>query len=149
MSLKFAPESTTQPFLSFSYHHPYLSLCEMLLFIGCDHSKPCLWISSLQMAATRWLLLAACVVSPCAWCTLTSGPRLSDSKLMHHAARASFKMFISLLNLEYSNLSSHLYKTGELLLSCCKILNYLVFQRLALGVFCTVVRCGYKDLPFA
>lgn len=68
----------------------------MLLFIGCDHSKPCLSISILQMAATRWLLLAACVVSPCAWCTLTSGPRLSYSKLMHHAAKASFRMFISI-----------------------------------------------------
>lgn len=135
-------------FLSFSYHQPCLSICRMLLFIECDHSKRCLSISILQMAATRWLLLAACVVSPCAWCTLTSGHRLSYSKLMHHAAKASFRMFISIWPWVFKP-PIHPYKTGELLLSCFNTLDCLVFQRLALGVFCTVGRCDYNDLPFA
>ena len=99
----------------------------MLLFIECDHSKRCLSISILQMAATRWLLLAACVVSPCAWCTLTSGPRLSYSKLMHHAAKASFKMFISIWPGVFKP-PSHTCKTGELLLSCCNTLDCLVLS---------------------
>lgn len=114
-------------FLSFSYHQPCLSICRMLLFIECDHSKRCLSISTLQMAATRWLLLAACVVSPCAWCTLTSGPRLSYSKLMHHAAKASFKMFISIWPGVFKP-PSHTCKTGELLLSCCNTLDCLVLS---------------------
>lgn len=77
-----------------------------------------LLISILQMAATRWLLLAACIVSPCAWCTLTSGPRLSYFKSMHHAAKASFKMFISIwpwVFKQYSNLQFTLTKQ----VNCC------------------------------
>lgn len=63
------------------------------------------------------------------------------------ALRRSF-----LFDLEYSNLQVTLAKQ----VNCCypvailsTVWYCLVFQRLALGVFYTVRRCAYNDLPFA